>query len=83
MRHRIEILLAGAIVAALALATWLLVSGPLADHFHSRYEAFYGAAIMMLIFTSIVTGTVVGAWDASQEAPRHHHHFSLRALFHH
>lgn len=83
MRHQIEVILAIAILAGLGFATWTLVTGPLADHFHSRFQAFYGALTMMLIFLSIVTGTVVGAWDASQQAPRPHHHFSFHKLLHH
>jgi hypothetical protein len=83
MRHRIEVLLAIAMIAGLAMAAWLLVSGPLAQHFHSRYEVFYAVMTMILVSISIVTGAVVGAWDAAQEAPRRHHHVHVRALFHH
>ena len=83
MRHRVEILIAAAMIAGLAWATWLLVSGPLANHFHSGYQIFYAVITMMLVFISIVIGTVVGVWDIAQEAPHPHHHISFRALFHH
>ena len=83
VRHQIEIVMAIATLAGLGFATSVLVSGPLADHFHSLFEALYGGAVMMLIFISIVTGTVIGAWDATQEAPRPQHRFHLRHLLHH
>ena len=83
MRHQIEVILGIAIMAGLGFATWMLVSGPLADHFHSNFQTFYGALTMMLVFIAIVTGIVVGAWDVTQEAPRAHHYFSFRELFHH
>jgi hypothetical protein len=83
MRHQIEVILGIAILAGLGFATWTLVTGPLADHFHSHLQAFYGALTMMLIVLAIVTGTIIGAWDAKQETPRSHHHFHFRELFHH
>ena len=84
MRHQIEVILAIAILAGLGFATWMLVNGPLGDHFHSGFQSLYGALTIMLIFISIVTGAVIGAWGATQESPRpHHHHFRFRGLFHH
>ncbi|MGC2614628.1 MAG: hypothetical protein WA354_11400 [Terracidiphilus sp.] len=83
MKHRIEILAACAILAGLGLATWLLVSGPLAHLFRSTAESYFGMLTIMIVCISLVTGTVVGAWDASLEAPRKHLHHRLRPLLHH
>jgi hypothetical protein len=84
MKHRIEILAAGAILAGLCLATWLVGTGPLADHFQSQAEAYFGMLVIMIVCVSIVTGTVVGAWDSSQEAaPRRHLHHRFRPVLHH
>lgn len=84
MRHRIAILLAASILVGLFCAAWFLVSGPLASQFHSAFETFYAVMTIMLVCISIVTGAIVGAWDASQEAaPRKHLHHRLRPLLHH
>jgi hypothetical protein len=84
MRHRIAILLAGSIIVGLFCAAWLLVTGPLASQLHSTYETFYAVMTIMLVCISIVTGVVVGAWDANKEAsaPRRHLHHRLRPVLH-
>ena len=83
MKHRIEILAACAILAGLFTATWLLATGPLAHLFRSPAESYFGMVVIMIVCISIVTGTVVGAWDADQQAPRKHLHHRLRPLLHH
>jgi uncharacterized protein YneF (UPF0154 family) len=84
MKHRIEILAAGAILAGLFLGTWLLLTGPLAGQFQSPAESYFGMLAIMIVCVSIVAGTVVGAWDTNQEAtPRKHLHHRLRPLLHH
>jgi hypothetical protein len=84
MRHRIAILLAGSILVGLFCAAWLIVTGPLASKLHSASETFYAVTMIMIVCISIVTGVVVGAWDASKEvpAPRKHLHHRLRPVLH-
>jgi len=83
MRHRIAILLGAAIFIGLFLVSWLVVSGPLTHMFHSRVESSAAMLTIMLVCVAIIAGVIVGAWDASQEVPRTHHHISFHALFHH
>ena len=84
MKHRIEILAAASILVGLWLATWLLVTGPLADHFQSPAESYLGMLVIMIACVSVVAGTVIGAWDANEEStPRKHLHHRLRPLLHH
>lgn len=82
MRHRVEIFLAAAILAVLAWTAWVLVTGPLAPLVDSRYETFYAMMTIMVVCISIVSGVVVGAWDATQKTPHHHPHLTLRSMSH-
>jgi hypothetical protein len=83
MKHRFEILLAAAIILGIACAAWVLVTGPIASLVDSPYESFYAMMTILLVCISIVTGAVIGAWDATREVPRAHHHIRFRTLFHH
>jgi hypothetical protein len=84
MRHRIVILFGGAVLAGLFCAAWLLVNGPLAHLFRSPAESYLGILTIMIVCISLVTGMIVGAWDASkEEAHRKHLNHRFRPLLHH
>ncbi len=83
MRHRIAILLGGAILVGLFCATWLLVNGPLAHLFRSPAESRFGMLTIMIVCSSLVIGTIVGAWDArEEETPRKRLHHRFRPVLH-
>jgi len=85
MKHRGAILLAAgiALLAGLWWSIWHLVTGPLAHLVHSRAQTGFAVLTITLVCVSLVTGIVVGEWDALKEEPRKHRRIMFRPLLHH